>query len=851
MATYPEPIELVPEFDSTNFPINTSSSAQGGGVDVAKLNFPIAQGSESFPFGLASDAQLSLTSTSGQSTLEQLPSLLKIQNLENGGITNFYNDTALGVQTNPLSINSSGITIIQGTVSNPPVNPNDIATKDYVDSNSSNILNTANIWTNTNTFSNTIIGSVSGSSNTANTATSALSSTNSTNSTNININDIGAGAGLFYPTFTSSTSGNGQIKIDSANLKYNGGSDILLCPNFQGDLINTNANGTIRLTSSTSQYSYFQQSNAGLGYNLNLITPNSGLFHIAVSGIADLPLANSGTGLSIGWNSTNGDGATDFINYAQGSPTGGFNFYNLNGTTNSSLIASITTAQPPLNDVSVKLATTKWVYDFVNAIPPSGLTLAQVHSSILPFTAIQTFNYDNIVNGITVGTGGGALNSNVAVGLDALSVNSSGNNNVAIGKNSLKNELGNLGQVLTITSTSPGVYTGAIVQTTTFNLIITGGGAIVDAVATCVFTCAFPGLGSYSSTIILVSGGSGYTSAPTITFPIPTGFTETNPATCSFTYNTLSGSFNTCIGANSNLNQTEGDYNTSLGYNAGSNITTGSYNTCIGNNSQVPNAINDHQIVIGTSSDTTYISGGLNITSSISPTLFTNAIPHCATSTGVNLAEITNVQYVQNLLTNLQYTYSKKANFYNVINAPTTEFFINISNPAPGGISDWGYNDFFTIRYKLSMTYPNVPIPNANPNASIYSGNIDIYPIRIPNTLIIGTSQINVINNSINGNTAYYIGTSQPTWAPNGRQMWAYNTSNYGVDPPPLYLMAVNNSIIPTISMKFILNNPNSAGANPPDPTPNIFWCDFTVELLSWGSSSPQKITTTGFTTNF
>ena len=845
MATYPEPIELVPEFDSTNFPINTSSSAQGGGDDVAKLNFPIAQGSESFPFGLASDAQLSLTSTSGQSTLEQLPSLLKIQNLENGGITNFYNDTALGVQTNPLSINSSGITIIQGTVSNPPVNPTDIATKDYVDSYSSNILNTPNIWTNTNTFSNTIIGSVSGSSNTSNTATSALSSTNSTNSTNININDIGAGAGIFYPTFTSSTSGNGQIKIDSANLKYNGGSDILLCPNFQGDLINTNANGTVRLTSSTSQYSYFQQSNAGLGYNLNLITPNSGLFHIAVSGIADLPLANSGTGLSIGWNSTNGDGATDFINYAQGSPTGGFNFYNLNGTTNSSLIASITTAQPPLNDVSVKLATTKWVSDFVNAIPPSGLTLAQVHSSILAFTAIQTFNYDNIVNGITVGTGGGALNSNVAVGLDALSVNSSGNNNVAIGKNSLKNELGNLGQVLTITSTSTGVYTGATIYSgVPFNLIISGGGASVNAVATCVFT-SFLGLGSYSSTITLVSGGSGYTGAPTITFPIPAGLVETAPATCSFTFNTVSGSFNTCIGANSNLNQIEGDYNTSLGYNAASNITTGSYNTCIGNNSQVPNPINDHQIVIGTTSDTTYISGGLNITSSTSPTLFTNAIPQCSTSSTVNPLDIANVQLVKNLISNLQYTYSKKANFYNTINDPTRNFFINIDNPAPGGISDWGPNDFFTIRYKLSMTYPIVPYPDANPNASIYAGYLDIYPWRIPSTLIIGTSQINVINNNINGNTAYYIGTSQPTWAPNGRQMWAYNSTNYGLNPPPLYLMAVNNSLTPTISMKFILNNP--AG-----PTiTSLYYVDFTFELISWGSSTPQKITTSGFNTNF
>jgi hypothetical protein len=128
------------------------------------------------------------------------------------------------------------------------------------------------------------------------------------------------------------------------------------------------------MTSSTGQYSYFQQSNVGFGYDLNLITPNSGLFHIGVNGIASLPTSNSGTGLSIGWNQGNGGGETDFINYAQGSPTGGFNFYNVSGSTNSTLIGQIPTTQPAFNDTSTtSIPTNYWVQNaIINGIAGGG-----------------------------------------------------------------------------------------------------------------------------------------------------------------------------------------------------------------------------------------------------------------------------------------------------------------------------------------------------------------------------------------------------------------------------------------------------------------------------------------------
>jgi hypothetical protein len=66
------------------------------------------------------------------------------------------------------------------------------------------------------------------------TITNAQNSTNSTNATNINISDVGSGVGTFYPTFSSGNIGNNSLRTDSANLRYNAGTDTLISTNFQG-----------------------------------------------------------------------------------------------------------------------------------------------------------------------------------------------------------------------------------------------------------------------------------------------------------------------------------------------------------------------------------------------------------------------------------------------------------------------------------------------------------------------------------------------------------------------------------------------------------------------------------------
>jgi len=509
--------------------------------------------------------------------------------------------------------------------------------------------------------------------------------------------------------------------------------------------------------------------------------------------------------------------------------------------------------------------------DFVNKLyvdsHGTGITINDVLTNTLPFTATQTFNNTIIANSLITGNitnSNNSLNVNITDtptgGPYIIPFVSSNSGNVGLKCDSGTLKYNAATKTLICTNfnglsnlTSNVMLTNETANTGTFPIVVSNvvsGSAVQGASSTLTYTPSPNGLlqtGSIKTPTIniqtitsdtsslLINPLTNFSQCPTTSINATTSNQLTNYQTVQALV--AGGGIGAALLASPNIFTAQNTFNN---FCPTTNI-----------NATTTDQLANYQTV------QSLISAGVSgVALLASPNIFTaqntfnNFCPQTQIAPSINNSLI-NLLYLNTQLNGLQYTYSKKANFYNSINDPTRNFFINISNPAPGGISDWGYNDFFTIRYKISTTYPNVPIPNACPNASIYSGYIDIYPVRIPNTLIIGTSQINIINNSINGNNAYYIGTSQPTWAPNGRQMWAYNTYNQGVNPPPLYLMAVDNNIIPTISMKFILNNPNSAGANPPDTIPNIYYLDFTLELITWGGSTPQKITTTGFTTNF
>jgi len=433
-------------FNSSNF-TSTDINGQGGSPIPSPghyVEFPVAQGANT------------LISTVIQNSLTV------------GGISQFNNDVDINTKlifSDLTQQSTAGITLNQ-------------------------ILTNTLPYTATQTFNNTITANqlITG------TITTAQNSTNSTNATNINISDVGAGTGTFYPTFSAGNIGNNSLRTDSTNLRYNAGTDTLISTNFQGTATtatqitlqdqtlntsnfplvfssnytgasvtatssnlfykpstntlttNLNGNATTSTTATTatnatnatnvsviggvvnnaSYYlpfvnntvtgNYQLNSNANISYNPSTTTlttgtiissllrttpngtiriydtggvsfstlsqsgirfinslPNSGEFFVTTTGQGTLPGSNnSNTGTSILWNVSNGGGESVLLNYQASGTIGGFNFYNVSGTSSAVKIAGITKSQPASNDSSNNLATTAWVQ---GAISNSGVAL--------------------------------------------------------------------------------------------------------------------------------------------------------------------------------------------------------------------------------------------------------------------------------------------------------------------------------------------------------------------------------------------------------------------------------------------------------------------------------------------
>jgi hypothetical protein len=339
--------------------------------------------------------------------------------------------------------------------------------------------------------------------------------------------------------------------------------------------------------------------------------------------------------------------------------------------------------------------TPSYILDVNGPIRIQEMTVSQGNNAIEGCIAIGTNSLANNSSGYeNIAIGGATLISNtsgvanIALGIGSLVGLSSGNSNIGIGMSSsqyLANQSGNIaigGSTLNQSTSSFGddniaIGTEAGGAIAGSNSIAIGRDALLspnpfvasiafDNVAIGAGSQAINTLSSFNTTIgnyTARSGpGSNITAIGYASQEFANGSANTSVGTsslrnstasynCAFGFesmlNTTGGVNNAAYGFQSMRQNTSGLQNTASGMYSFYENTTGSYNTCIGNNTQVPNAVNDHQIVIGTSSDTTYISGGLNITSFTSPTLFTNAIPQCSTSSTVNPLEMANVQTVQ------------------------------------------------------------------------------------------------------------------------------------------------------------------------------------------------------------
>ena len=168
---------------------------------------------------------------------------------------------------------------------------------------------------------------------------------------------------------------------------------------------------------------------------------------------------------------------------------------------------------------------------------------------------------DDVINGLTVGKGGGAVSTNTAIGSGVLTATNTGGANTAVGQNALN--------VATSGANNTAVGTGAMLLNTT---------------------------GSYNSAYgyyALSSNTSGQQNA-------------------AMSYSALSanttGSFNTALGLAALNSNTTASNNTAVGYQAGYSNTTGGSNTAVGYNALQSNTTASNNTAVG------YQAGYINVT---------------------------------------------------------------------------------------------------------------------------------------------------------------------------------------------------------------------------------------------
>jgi len=408
------------------------------------------------------------------------------------------------------------------------------------------------------------------------------------------------------------------------------------------------------------------------------------------------------------------------------------------------------------------------------------------------------FSADVSANGVIVGRGGGNLVTNTIVGQSALPVNVNGTDNTAIGYQALNVVTGSLGQILSVTVTYGGSYTSPIFTVGTSNLIITGGGGS-GAIILCNYAInTTPGQGYLPSTVQIISGGQGYTFSPTIAFPTPPGCTLITPPTSTNTFSVNTGLQNTAVGSSSLISQTGGNSNTALGYQAGSNLTSGSYNTCIGYGSQVPNATYNNQIVLGTSAETTYIPGNMQVTgtSNINGTTNFAQLPLCSQVPTLPNQLVTKSYVDGNTISDKIYI------FGNALSAGTPYVLLN-NTITISGLSSSNYFQAGQYFPNFQVRYTYQTWNSTTPTTNFYSstGTLMYFPADISGNVNNANSfgrlslQTSNINNNIGGSTSFIV--PQPnTSAPFGRQYFnscpnGGNSSGYASTPDTLYVNGV------------------------------------------------------------
>jgi hypothetical protein len=196
-------------------------------------------------------------------------------------------------------------------------------------------------------------------------------------------------------------------------------------------------------------------------------------------------------------------------------------------------------------------------------------------------------NSDGVINGVTVGKGGGNVSTNSILGYQALNSNTSGGNNTAAGYQAgLSNTTGT-------NNTNIGTYAGYSATTASDNTFVgyaagpnvgTGTGGSNTGVGKDTSRAITTGL--YNSALGKESLFSNTTGSYNIAIGYQAGYLGTTRGDCTFVgalsgFNTT-GVSNVFVGYGAGYNATSGTYNTFVGIGAGENMTTGSKNTILG-----------------------------------------------------------------------------------------------------------------------------------------------------------------------------------------------------------------------------------------------------------------------------
>lgn len=187
---------------------------------------------------------------------------------------------------------------------------------------------------------------------------------------------------------------------------------------------------------------------------------------------------------------------------------------------------------------------------------------------------------DGVIHGITVGRGGGSVSSNVCLGSNnALAVNTTGQNNVAVGHASMFSNT--TGSDNTFVGTQAGVYHTTGQYNTGFGhqCLLGDSSGLTGSNNTSIGRATFISLTSGNNNV-----GLGYLCAGSVS----------------------TGTRNTFVGTLSGDDVTTGDDNTAVGYGAYQSSSNYTNSTCIG---AFSNVTGGDQVQLGDSSTTTYVYG--------------------------------------------------------------------------------------------------------------------------------------------------------------------------------------------------------------------------------------------------